>query len=119
MTAEPPFLLVVTTVGDRDEATRLARTLVERGIAACAQISAIDSVYAWQGRVEQGAEFRVLCKVATAAYDAAEGAIRELHSYELPAIHAIAIERAWQPYRDWVEANSGAPGASGPGRGAD
>ena len=105
-----PFLLVFTTIADRDEASRLARALVERGLAACAQISAIDSVYAWQGRVEHGAEFRVLFKVRPAAYDAVEQAIRELHSYELPAIHAIAVERAWQPYCDWVLANSRSPG---------
>jgi len=111
--AEPssaPFLLVVTTVADRDEARRLARALVERGLAACAQISAIESVYTWQGAVESGAEFRILFKVASGAYEAAAAAIRELHSYELPAIHAIAVERAWEPYRDWVEANSHALG---------
>jgi periplasmic divalent cation tolerance protein len=100
------FLLVVTTVAERGDAARLARALVERGLAACAQVEAIESVYAWQGKVEQGAEFRILFKVATAAYDACEQALRELHPYELPAIHAIAVERAWQPYRDWVEANS-------------
>src|SRR4051794_13536133 len=101
-----PLLLVVTTVGDRDEASRLARTLVERGLAACAQISAIDSYYAWQGAVEHDAEYRVLFKTSAVAYDAVERAIRELHSYELPAIHAIPVERAWEPYRAWVEANS-------------
>ena len=104
--AMEPILLVVTTVAERADADRLARTLVERGVAACAQISAIDSVYAWQGKVEAGAEFRVLFKVRAVAYDAAEQAIRELHPYELPAIHAIAVERAWQPYRSWIEANS-------------
>jgi periplasmic divalent cation tolerance protein len=102
----PLFLLVVTSVGNRDEARTLARTLVERGIAACAQISAIESYYAWQGAVEHDAEFRVLFKVAAVAYDAAEQAIRELNSYELPAIHAIPIERAWEPYRAWVDAHS-------------
>jgi periplasmic divalent cation tolerance protein len=101
-----PLLLVVTTVADRDEAHRLARALVERGLAACAQISAIESVYAWRGAVEEGPEFRVLFKIAPTAYDAAEQAIRALHSYELPAIHAIPVERAWAPYREWVEANS-------------
>ncbi len=105
-----PFLLVVTTVAQRDEAERLARALVERGLAACAQISAIDSVYVWQGVVEQGPEFRILFKVAAAAYEAAERAIRELHSYELPAIHAITVERAHAPYAGWVVANS-RPGA--------
>jgi periplasmic divalent cation tolerance protein len=101
-----PFLLVVTTVAERDEANRLARALVEQGLAACAQISAIDSCYAWDGKVVNEAEFRVLFKVAASAYDAAEAAIRALHSYELPAIHAIAVARAHAPYADWVRANS-------------
>jgi periplasmic divalent cation tolerance protein len=116
-----PLLLVVTTVGDRDEAGRLAHALVERGLAACAQISSIDSVYSWQGRVQHGAEFRILFKVAPGAYDAVEQAIRDLHPYELPAIHAIPVERAWEPYRAWVEANSrvtaGAASSPGPGTG--
>ena len=114
-----PFLLVVTTVGNRDDASRMARTLVERGLAACAQISAIDSYYAWKGAIEHDDEFRILFKVAAAAYDAAEQAIRELHSYELPAIHAIPIERAWEPYRAWVEAHSRPPTDTATAHGAD
>jgi periplasmic divalent cation tolerance protein len=100
------FLLVVTTVGSRDEARSLARTLVERGLAACAQISEIESYYAWEGAVQHDPEFRVLFKVATGLYDAVEEAIRELHSYQLPAIHAIPVTHAHAPYRAWVEANS-------------
>ena len=102
----PTFFLVVTTVGRRDEADRLARALVERGLAACAQISAIDSFYAWEGAIHHDPEFRIVFKVATAACDDAERAIRELHAYELPAIHAIAVERAHAPYAEWVAANS-------------
>ena len=102
------FVLVVTTVADRDDAVRIARAVVERGLAACAQISSIDSWYRWQGAVQNEAEFRILFKVATSAYDAAEAAILELHPYELPAIHAIAVGRAHAPYADWVAANSGA-----------
>ena len=116
--ADPALLLVVTTVGNADDAARLARSLVERGLAACAQISAIESFYAWQGAVEHDAELRVLFKVARDGYPAVEQAIRELHPYELPAIHAIAVERAWQPYADWVEANS-APASGGSRRAAD
>ena len=100
------FLLVVTTVDSRDEADRLARALVEQRLAACAQISAIDSYYTWQGEVRHEGEFRILFKVAASAYDDAERAIRALHSYELPALHAIPVERAYAPYVDWVVANS-------------
>jgi len=105
------FLLVVTTVGSSDEANRIARSLVEQRLAACAQISAIDSYYVWDDALRHDAEFRVLFKVATGAYEAAERAIRALHPYDLPAIHAIAVERAYAPYADWVIANSTAQAA--------
>jgi periplasmic divalent cation tolerance protein len=100
------FVLVVTSVASRDEADRIARALVEQRLAACAQISAIDSYYVWEDAVHHDGEFRVLFKVAASGYDRAEEAIRALHSYDLPAIHAIPIERAFTPYADWVVANS-------------
>jgi periplasmic divalent cation tolerance protein len=101
-----PFLLVVTSVGSRDEADRMARALVEQRLAACAQISAIDSYYVWADALHHDGEFRVLFKVAASAYDQAERAIRAVHSYDLPAIHAIPIARAHAPYAEWVVANS-------------
>ena len=104
-----PFYLVVTTVEKRSDADRLATSLVERGLAACAQISAIDSVYAWHGAIEKSAEHRILFKVAAHACAAAEAAIRALHPYELPAIHAIAVARADAAYAQWVTDNSKAP----------
>ncbi len=81
----------------------MARTLVERGLAACAQISEIESFYTWNGAVQNEREFRVLFKTTGAMYGAIELAIRELHSYELPAVHACAIERIYGPYAAWLE----------------
>jgi uncharacterized protein involved in tolerance to divalent cations len=45
-------IAVVTTVGSLDEARAMARDLVERKLAACAQISAIESVCRWKGAVD-------------------------------------------------------------------
>jgi periplasmic divalent cation tolerance protein len=102
------LLAVTTTVATLDAARAMARALVERRLAACAQITPIESVYAWQGEVHDEPEFRVMFKTTEAQYDAVEAAIRELHAYELPAIHAVAVERAHAPYAEWV-----AQGASG------
>jgi periplasmic divalent cation tolerance protein len=33
-------------------------------------------------------------------------AIKELHSYELPAIHAVRIDHVSAPYLEWIAANS-------------
>jgi periplasmic divalent cation tolerance protein len=98
-------IAVVTTLGSRADAEAMARTLVERRLAACAQISQITSLYRWKGAVQQEPEFRLLLKTTDAVYPAIEQAIRELHSYELPAIHAFALEHVFPAYAAWIEEN--------------
>lgn len=99
-------LLVVTTVGSREDALMLARALVELRLAACAQIGEVHSVYRWQGTVHEAPEFRVLFKTRADHYAQVEAAIREHHPYELPAIHAIATSNAQAAYAAWVADNA-------------
>lgn len=99
-------LAVVTTVGSLAEAQSMGRALVARRLAACAQISEIESFYTWHGSVQNEKEFRLLFKTTEERYPAVEAAIKELHSYELPAIHAFALEHVYAPYAAWIESNS-------------
>ncbi len=96
------LIAVFTTVGSLDEARMIARSLVEKKLAACAQITGIESFYSWNGAVQNDKEFRVMLKTTKARYKAVEAAIRALHSYALPAIHAVAVEHAYEPYAAWV-----------------
>lgn len=96
------LLAVFTTVATREDAERMARALVERRLAACVQIDEIRSVYRWQAQVQLDCEQGLMCKTAAARYPALQAAIRELHGYELPAIHALAVTQASQPYADRV-----------------
>ena len=100
-------IAVVTTVGSKKEARRMAHALVDAKLAACAQISKIDSVYTWKGKIESGKEYRVLVKTVEARYASVERAIRDMHSYELPAIHAFAFEHVSKAYGDWIETSVG------------
>ena len=108
--AAPLPWLVVTTVGSREQAQQLARTIVHLQLAACAQIEAIESIYRWRGEVLEGSEFRVLFKTQPARYAQIEAAIRQHHPYELPAIHAIATSAADPAYAAWVTENSAGKG---------
>ena len=101
------LIAVVTTVATREQAQALAAALVEAHLAACAQISAIDSVYRWEGALQREPEFRVLFKTTAARYAAVEAAIRERHAYALPQICAFALDPVYGPYADWVEAQCG------------
>jgi periplasmic divalent cation tolerance protein len=100
------LLAVFTTVASAKAAREMGRVLVERKLAACAQITEIESIYSWHGAVQNEAEYRVMFKTTAAQYPAIEAAIRELHTYELPAIYAVAVEDAYEPYAAWVEEGS-------------
>ena len=101
-------IAVITTVGSRAEAQAMARGLVERKLAACAQIDAIESVHLWDGAIQNEPEFRITFKTTEAQYAAVEAAIRELHSYALPAIHAVALSPVYAPYAQWIRNNANA-----------
>jgi len=100
------LIAVYTTVATQEDARRIAKALVERTLAACAQITAIESFYSWKGTVQHEPEWRILFKTTAAQYAAVEAAVSELHTYELPAIHAVAIGNIFAPYAAWVEEGS-------------
>lgn len=96
------LIAVLTTTGSEEEARAIAASLVERRLAACVQVSPIESVYRWDGAIQHDREFRVFAKTTSERYPDLETAIRELHSYDLPAIYAIDLDQVSPPYAEWV-----------------
>ena len=103
-------IAVLTTIDSRERARAIATALVERKLAACVQISAIESFYTWDGKTQDDQEFRVMAKTTKECYPDVEAAIRELHTYDLPAIYAFGMEHVFEPYAGWIAENS-VPGA--------
>lgn len=99
-------IAIFTTTGNLQEARTIATALIERKLAACAQISEIESIYRWNGALQNDREYRILVKTTDAMYEAVERSIRDLHSYELPAIFSVPVDKAYVPYAQWISDNS-------------
>ena len=95
--------IVLTTTGSQEEARKIARALVDRRLAACVNIiPQVESVYRWQGKVEDAHEWLLLIKTTTAAFERVRDAIRELHSYDLPECISFSVENGSSAYLDWI-----------------
>ncbi|TSE31043.1 Divalent-cation tolerance protein CutA [Tepidimonas charontis] len=104
--SDPPgasIVVVLTTVAQRQQAQTLARALVEQRLAACAQIDAIESVYHWDGALQQEPEYRLWLKTTAERVPAAVAALRAQHPYTLPQIVVLAAQ-ASTDYARWVGA---------------
>jgi periplasmic divalent cation tolerance protein len=101
-------VLAFSTFPDVETARRIARELVAENFAACANvIPKIESIYRWQGKIEQGDETLVLFKTTAARFAAFEEKLKSLHPYDVPEVISCKIEAGLPEYLRWVTENSG------------
>ena len=103
-----PIVSVYCVFADEAEAQRIGRMVVEERLAACINILApCRSIYRWQGKVEDAVEVPAILKTSADAVDRLIARVTELHGYEVPAITAWPIDRAPEPYANWVKESTG------------
>jgi len=82
---------IYITCPDKEEAEKIAETLVAEKLAACVNYFPVNSVYAWEGKLEKSCEYALLCKTGKENFNKIKGRVSEIHSYEVPAILALEI----------------------------
>ena len=97
-------IVVLVTCGSVEEGRRIGRVLVERKLAACVNIlqAPVESIYRWKGKVDTANEFLLIIKTTQARFKAVEEAVKRLHSYEVPEIIALRVEKGSREYLAWL-----------------
>ena len=97
------IVFILTTVPYDERAELFARTLIEEGIAACANLHGpMTSVYRWKGSIESDRELQLVIKTTRDRVPAVEALLRELHTYELPEFLVIEVAEGSPAYLAWV-----------------
>ena len=99
--------LVLCTI-PASAAKELATKVVEEGLAACANITPkVESVYIWEGELQQDEEALMFIKTTDAGVAGLTQRIKELHPYDVPEIICIEVgENEGNPdYLKWVAAS--------------
>jgi periplasmic divalent cation tolerance protein len=97
-------VVAFSTVGSPQDAERIARTLVDRRLAACVNIlPGVVSIYRWKGELQRDDERMLVIKTRTDRLAALRDALVELHPYELPELVAVPIEDGHAAYLSWID----------------
>jgi periplasmic divalent cation tolerance protein len=98
------FYVVLTMAKNPVEAKKISEKLVSEKLAACvSSVSGAKSVYRWKGKVERADEVLLLAKTSKKKLGPLISRIRQLHSYEVPEILALKVERGSPDYLRWIE----------------
>jgi len=97
-------IVVLVTCGSKNEGRRVARALVEARLAACVNVvhAPVESIYRWKGKLETAREFLLVIKTSRKRFAALEAEVRRLHSYKVPEVIALPIERGSRSYLAWL-----------------
>src|SRR5579863_8999153 len=98
-------IVFLTTCPDEAVASRIARDLVEAGLAACvSRVGPLHSTYRWQGAIQDEPEVLLVIKTVSARYSELEMRLKSLHPYEVPEIIASPVARGSADYLGWLAA---------------
>jgi periplasmic divalent cation tolerance protein len=97
------YVIVEVTTAGKDESKKIGKTVVSERLAACANIiPAVTSFYWWKGKLEEDSESILLLKTKKECLDRLISRVKELHSYENPAIISLPIEKGSETYLNWI-----------------
>ena len=102
MNEKADYCVVATTFPDAETARKVARGLLERRLAACAQTYPVRSEYWWKGEICRATEVAATFKTRMELYPEAEGYIRSAHPYETPEILALPVAAGLPAYLRWI-----------------
>lgn len=97
------FIVIETTYPKLEEAEKMAEILLNEKLAACIHISATESRYIWQEKLEKTPEIALKIKTSAKLFSKIEKIIKESHSYQLPQIIATEIKFGNKYYLDWIK----------------
>lgn len=98
----PEYCLIYVTTPNLSSARRIAESLLEKRLVACANIFPIKSIFRWKGKIESAEEFSVILKTRAGLAKDCEREIKKIHPYEIPCIIQIPITEGNPDFLNWV-----------------
>ncbi len=98
-------ILVQTTCSSKEEAKIIAKILIEEKLAACVQMSEINSFYMWEKEFCNDEEILLSIKTKKENFKKIKSKIKELHSYDVPEIISLDINDTSKDYKKFIDKN--------------
>lgn len=97
------YCTIFTTVPSREDGVELARLLLEKKLAACANLlNGVESYFWWKGKIDSAHEGLLILKTETDKSKLAIATLKRHHPYDVPEIIVLPIEDGHPPYLKWI-----------------
>lgn len=96
-------IVVLVTTASEAEARRIARRLLQNKLAACVNFAEVESMFLWQGDIQEEDEVLMIIKTRMEVFDELANTVRIVHSYDNPEVIALPIALGARAYLNWID----------------
>ncbi len=105
---ERPAVVVLLTFPDDADVLEFARSLVDERLAACVSVlPGVESVYRWDGVLQQSAERQLIVKTTEDRIESLRDRVHALHPYDTPEFLVLPVTTGSAEYLAWVAESVG------------
>ncbi len=98
------YVVVFITCPDMESAEKIAKTLVEKKLAACVNLVKVaKSIYRWKGKVEEAEEVLLIAKTKTSLVEQLKKEVKSVHPYQVPEVICTPVIAGLEEYLKWLE----------------
>lgn len=102
MKSKNKIVIILVTAPDLKVARHLARIILRKRLAACANLlPKIESHYWWQEKIETAAEILMILKTTRTQVDKLEKCVLENHPYDTPEFVVLSAASG-ERYFNWI-----------------
>jgi periplasmic divalent cation tolerance protein len=103
-----PYIIILVTSKDKKEAKKIAQSLLEAKLIACANIiDNVQSLFWWQGKIDSSKEVLLVLKTKKILFKRVCAKVKSLHSYQTPEIIALSLVNGSKNYLSWINSSCG------------
>jgi len=96
-------IFIYMTAGNKAEAQKIAKALVEHRLAACVNIlENMQSIYRWEEEIQEDTEVVLIAKTTARLVSELIEKVKSLHSYDCPCIVSLPILDGNPPFLNWI-----------------
>ncbi|MDB2446078.1 divalent-cation tolerance protein CutA [Nitrosopumilus sp.] len=95
-------VLIISTYPNKKSISKISNDLIKNKIIACVNISKIDSIYSWNGKIQNSPEYIAIFKTVTKNKTKLKKVIAETHPYDVPEIAEIDVASINKSYLNWL-----------------
>jgi periplasmic divalent cation tolerance protein len=95
-------VIIVSTYPNKKSISKIANVLVKNKTIACVNILKIDSIYSWNGKIQNSPEYLAIFKTISKNKTKLKKVITETHPYDVPEIAEINVTSINKLYLNWL-----------------